>query len=370
MRPRLPLAYAGLLIIALVAVIGFAAFSPSSDAPEAAPEPVVESAAIDTSARVASAVLALRVSDAESRTATTQVVDEPADDASEVAESTPTSTDATDETTTTQAPTTTAPTTTQAPTAASTQAADTTPPAIRVTSPDDGATLTDRVVAFRGTTEPGAEVTSGPYDADVSDSGEWQIELVLAPGANGATFTATDSAGNSETVRIVVTYEPPSTTTTTKATTTTTKGTVTTTTSGSSGSKWSPNWPADSGGQRNVENWRPLVEQYWPSERADCVLGIIKRESRGDPRAYNSSSSAEGLMQHLSKYWHSRAVGAGFVDGNGLVATPYNGAANIAAGAYLANWAERYQSAWWWPWKSSGGVFTANYGSCTGSNPP
>ena len=73
-RPRTPLAYAGLLIIALVAVIGFAAFSPSSD--EAADEPPSSTltepiGTSDASARVASAVLALRVSDAESRTATT-----------------------------------------------------------------------------------------------------------------------------------------------------------------------------------------------------------------------------------------------------------------------------------------------------------
>lgn len=227
--------------------------------------------------------------------------------------------------------------------------------------------MTDRIVEFKGTTEPGAHVAAGPYEADVSDDGHWQIDLVLAPGANGAVFTATDEAGNENSVRVVVYYEPP--TTTTQATTTTTKANTTTTTSGSSGSQWSPNWPADAGGQRNVENWRATVEQYWPAHRIDCVLGIIYRESKGNPRAYNSSSSAEGLMQHLSKYWHSRAVGAGFVDGNGLVATPYNGAANIAAGAYLANWAETYQSAWWWPWKSSGGVFTAQYGTCTASNP-
>jgi hypothetical protein len=111
------------------------------------------------------------------------------------------------------------------------------------------------------------------------------------------------------------------------------------------------------------------VAQYWPDNRVDCVLGIIKRESNGNPRAYNSSSNAEGLLQHLHKYWRSRATGAGFIDGNGLVASPYNGQANIAAGAYLANWADSNQSAWWWPWQS-GGSFTANYGSCQGSNPP
>ncbi|MGI9667786.1 MAG: hypothetical protein ACR2N2_11955 [Acidimicrobiia bacterium] len=365
MRPRTPIAYAGLLIIALVAVVGFAAFSPSSTPETLPPTTNDDVEALETSARVASAVLALRVSDAESRTATTQTAPTTttAPGAEAAADEPSTTTEAS---TTTDAPTTTQASTTTAAPATSSAAKDTTPPKLRVTSPDDGATVTNRIVEFRGTSEPGARVTAGPYEADVADDGDWQIELVLAPGANGAVFTAVDKAGNESSVRIVVNYEVA--TTTTKATTTTTKAT-TTTTSGSSGSKWSPNWPADSGGIRNVENWRSTVSQYWPAHRVDCVLGIIHRESKGDPRAFNASSSAEGLMQHLSKYWHSRAVGAGFVDGNGLVATPYNGKANIAAGAYLANWAETYQSAWWWPWKSSGGVFTAQYGSCTASNP-
>jgi len=143
----------------------------------------------------------------------------------------------------------------------------------------------------------------------------------------------------------------------------------TTTTSGSSGSNWSPNWPADSGGQRNVEQWRSTVAAYWPANRVDCVLGIILRESRGNPRAFNASSSAEGLMQHLSKYWVSRARGAGFVDSQGRVASPYNGEANIAAGASLSNYYNSAVGQWWNPWKSSGGLYTANYGTCQSSNP-
>jgi hypothetical protein len=371
-RPRIPLAYAGLLVIALVAVVGFAAFSPNPD-----PVATQDTSAIEegtdgqpeASARVASAVLALRVSDAESRTATTQ-----GDQISPTATST-----TVDPTTTSGAvvedaeapPDVAAAEPDPTPSSSSAPKQDTTPPSIRVTSHDDGDTVTTRIVSFIGTTESGATVASGPYEADVSDSGTWELSLVMAPGPNGALFTATDSAGNSGTARIVLNYDAPSaTTTTTKAaSTTTTSGSSGTTTTTSGGSTWSPNWPADAGGKQNVENWRSTVANYWPANRVDCVLGIIKRESGGDPRAFNSGSKAEGLMQHLSKYWASRAIGAGFVDGNGLVATPYNGAANIAAGAYLAGWAENYQSAWWWPWKSSGGVFTATYGSCTSSNP-
>lgn len=398
-KPRIPLAYAALLITALMAVVGFAAFSPGdTQAAENTATTLATAPAPDVSARVASAVLALRVTDAGSRVATTaaQTPDagsDAAQDQTQTTDQTPTT--APPATTTTQPvvevedepaddsaaedasllAVTAAPPTTSAP--ATTRPGDTTPPPIRVTSPHDQDTVTSRVVTFQGTSEPGAKVTSGPFAATMSDNGDWTIKLSLAEGANGASFTAIDKAGNSESTRIVVHYDPPTTTTkatttTTKAATTTTKATpaaTTTTAASSSSSTWSPNWPADAGGIRNVEAWRSTVEKYWPSSRVDCVLGIIYRESKGDPRAYNASSRAEGLMQHLSKYWTSRAKGAGFVDSSGKVASPYNGAANIAAGAYLGNYYDGAIGQWWNPWKSGSGGFTANYGSCTSSNP-
>ena len=373
-----------------MAVVGFAAFSPGAPAlTESTASTTSTTAMSDVSARVASAVLALRVTEADSRVATTVNLDP--------ATTTPDSARSGSDTTTTTAQTTTttdvadepvsvessdatvaAASATTTAGAATTKAGDTTPPPIKVTSHDDGDTVTSRVVTFEGTSEAGATVASGPYAATMSDNGNWTIKLAVIDGANGAKFTATDKAGNAASTHIVVNYDEPSssptttkaasTTTTTQATNTT-QATATTTTSGSTSSKWSPNWPADSGGSRDVEAWRSTAEKYWPSSRVDCVLGIIKRESNGDPQAYNSSSSAEGLMQHLSKYWVSRAKGAGFVDGNGLVATPFNGAANIAAGAYLANYYDGAIGEWWNPWKSGGGTFTANYGSCTSSNP-
>lgn len=373
MRPRIPLAYAGLLIIALVAVVGFAAFSPNPDPVDAQDTTAVDDGPTErpeASARVASAVLALRVSDAESRTATTQVDHAASTTTSTTVDLTTTSAGNVEGGDTLAAPESAAAESDSTTSSSTAPSRDTTPPSLRVTSHDDGDTVTTRIVSFIGTTDPGASVASGPYEADVSDGGTWELSLVMAPGPNGALFTATDSAGNAATVRIVLNYDAPSeTTTTTTANTTTTSGSSGTTTTTSGGSPWSPNWSADSGGKQNVENWRATVASYWPANRVDCVLGIIQRESGGDARAYNSGSNAEGLMQHLHKYWESRAIGAGFVDGNGLVATPYNGAANIAAGAFLAGWAENYQPAWWWPWKSSGGVFSATYGSCTSSNP-
>jgi hypothetical protein len=64
-------------------------------------------------------------------------------------------------------------------------------------------------------------------------------------------------------------------------------------------------------------------------------------------------------MQHLAKYWPSRAAGAGFVDSNGLVASPFNGAANIAAGKWLADYYESRGNSWWVPWSR-----LPTYGSC------
>jgi hypothetical protein len=204
--------------------------------------------------------------------------------------------------------------------------------------------VADRVVTFSGTSEPGAAVYSGPYVAKVEDNGDWTIKLVVSSdGETTARITAEDAAGNTATASIVVIYhtpsEPPP-----QATTTTSGGSTPTTTS--AGSNWSPLWPADGGGPRNVEAWRPLVEQYWPDYLVNCALNIIDAESNGDPRAYNASVGAEGLFQHLSKYWKGRAAAAGFRDSNGLYATPYNAEANIAVSWYLANNSDPWDRPW------------------------
>ncbi len=334
-----------MLVIALVAVVGFAAFSPSSGGQTTTTlEP--EAVAPDVSARVASAILAIRVSEPETRTASTLSATTTVEDVDALSDTTLESSDA-EESTTTEAPTTSLGTTTTPTAATAAPARDTSPPALRVTSPKDGSTVDDRIVTFSGTTEPGAAVTSGPYEAAVDDDGSWSIRLVLSPGPNGALFTATDDAGNIATVRMVVTYDPPAPTTTAAPTTTTQPPpAATTTTAGSTEQKWSPLWPADAGGKRNVEHWRPLVEKYWPADLVSCALNIIDLESQGDPRAWNSGVGAEGLFQHLSKYWKGRAASAGFRDADGLYATPYNAEANIAAAWYLA----QNSSPWHRPW--------------------
>jgi hypothetical protein len=131
----------------------------------------------------------------------------------------------------------------------------------------------------------------------------------------------------------------------------------------------SPLWRASPSGTRNVEEWRSLVTAHWPAGRVDCVLGIIKRESNGDPQAVNGSTSVFGLMQHAGGYWNWRAAGADYIDDNDITAHIYNADANVAAGLFLAEYQENRGNPWWWDWKAWNGssyYFPINYGTCNG----
>lgn len=401
MRSRTPLALAGLLIVALVATIGVAAFSTGIVGSASTTTEAVTVETLGTSmpisGRVASAVFALSVSpDRNAAVSPTEQSTDGGDGGTPPASvddgtSEDTSPDPDADTATTADESPPAPDGEASDDAAPEQATvetqsvaqrDTTPPAIRITNPRDGATVRDRVVTMQGVAEPGADVFIGQWDAEVDSAGAWAIDVHLVPGENRAGVTARDDAGNEATTRITIHYDAPVTTTTKAPTTTkpggssssptTTKAPATTTTKApstttttkapsTSSSGYSSNWPPDGGGQRSVENWRSLVAKYWPANRVDCVLGIIYRESRGDPRAHNRSSNAMGLMQHLLKYWPSRAKAAGFVDGNGNVADPFNAAANIAAGAWLADYHESRGYKWYQPWSR-----ITSYGSCSG----
>jgi hypothetical protein len=48
------------------------------------------------------------------------------------------------------------------------------------------------------------------------------------------------------------------------------------------------------------------------------------------------------------------------VDADGIVADPFNGEANIAAGAWLADYYKSRGLSWWKPWSS-----LPNYGNCS-----
>lgn len=338
MRDRIPFLFAALLVAGLIAIVGIAAFS-ITDTEEPPAEVAVDGV---VSGRVASAILAASVSapvqparggdiqaiapqSASEPTLATESTEAPASSSTSTAPETPTTT----------------------------AEADTTPPPLVITAPDDGATVTNSVVEFTGTSEPGAVVTSGPFAADMEDDGDWLIKLVVGSGYNGTVFTARDAAGNETSVRITVLYEvaPSPTTTRAPSPSPTTTSAPTPTTSPPPPSNCpvsgacSPQWPADPKQGHGREYWRSAVERHWGAGRAECVLDLIQVESGGDPQA-RAHAGYLGLMQHSPGQWNKRAMWAGFSDGN-LTAHPYNGEANIAAGAALA---DREGSDWWKHW--------------------
>lgn len=69
-------------------------------------------------------------------------------------------------------------------------------PEVEILHPVDGSHHESKVIVFEGKTEPGAKVYAGQFPASVDAEGNWRIELILSPGANGAVITATDAAGN------------------------------------------------------------------------------------------------------------------------------------------------------------------------------
>jgi hypothetical protein len=100
-------------------------------------------------------------------------------------------------------------------------AVDTVPPLLTITSPGEGAELEEKIVTFRGLTEPGAQVFAGRYEAEVDPEGNWELVLVLSEGPNTARFTARDAAGNEAQAAVTVSYLSPTTTTAETTTTTT-----------------------------------------------------------------------------------------------------------------------------------------------------
>jgi Glucodextranase, domain B len=123
--------------------------------------------------------------------------------------------------TTEPAPPTTAAVVPVAPT--TTEAHDAEPPPLAITSPEDGAEFEKKTITFAGTTEPGARVFAGKYEADVDGEGNWHIALILGEGKNVARFVARDEAGNEAEATVTVYYVAPTTTTTEPETPTTEK---------------------------------------------------------------------------------------------------------------------------------------------------
>ena len=81
--------------------------------------------------------------------------------------------------------------------------------------------------------------------------------------------------------------------------------------------------------------------------RATC---IAERESGFNEHAYNSSSGASGIFQHLRSYWPSRA--AAYTSITGPLAThrspsPFNGRANIIVSGTMMSRGQ------WYHWQST-----------------
>lgn len=112
---------------------------------------------------------------------------------------------------------------------------------------------------------------------------------------------------------------------------------TTTSTSGGGGGPW--NHPPA------VEQWRPLVQQYFPSHRVEEALRIIDCESNGDPNAVNPYSGASGLFQFLPSTWASSAPKAGFGG-----ASPFEPEPNVGSAAWLANRYEQLGLYYWQAW--------------------
>jgi hypothetical protein len=83
------------------------------------------------------------------------------------------------------------------------------PPTLEITDPQPDAVVTSAVYIFRGRTDPGCTVdVGGRYFAHVDADGSWTLDLVLRPGGNTTTITATDKDGAKTDVQVSLTYAP------------------------------------------------------------------------------------------------------------------------------------------------------------------
>ena len=99
------------------------------------------------------------------------------------------------------------------------------------------------------------------------------------------------------------------------------------------------NWDTSAG----VEQWRPLVADYFPANEVERALCIMDHESKGNPNASNTQgSSAAGLFQFLRSTWDNvpLSVSGGSYD-SGQV---YQAEPNVRSAAWLQG------ELGWWPW--------------------
>jgi hypothetical protein len=83
------------------------------------------------------------------------------------------------------------------------------PPRLEIIDPRPHAIITTGVYTFQGLTDPGCTIdVGGRYFADVDPDGNWTLDLVLRPGGNTTTLTATNHDGAKTALQVSVTYAP------------------------------------------------------------------------------------------------------------------------------------------------------------------
>lgn len=98
---------------------------------------------------------------------------------------------------------------------------------------------------------------------------------------------------------------------------------------------------------RSIEDWRPLVSQFFEPRHVGRALRVIACESGGRAYASNPVSSASGLFQHLASLWPERAAEAGWAGSD-----VFDPVANVAVAAWLV-----YHGGGWSHWSPSRGCW-------------
>lgn len=192
----------------------------------------------------------------------------------------------------------------------------------------------DEVAAKQAEFDTEVELLAELYDEANSEVAQAIREANAADAAHRAALQGVEAAAAkaAREDRLVTTTTTPATA---GGATTTTSPTNTTTTDGSY--PWTP--PPE------VEQWRALVAQYFPSNRVDEALHIMWCESGGDPDAYNPYSGASGLFQFIPSTWATTAGPAGFPGADVFDPEP-----NIGSAAWLADLYAELGQYYWTAW--------------------
>jgi soluble lytic murein transglycosylase-like protein len=92
-------------------------------------------------------------------------------------------------------------------------------------------------------------------------------------------------------------------------------------------------------GKHEVKHLIRCAARHW-GVNPDKAIAIAHRESLFHPHAYNSSSCAKGIYQHLCRYWPDRAYSYGFKG-----RSAFNARANVIVTMRMV---KRYG---WVPWR-------------------